>query len=282
MKPAVQAKISRYERGEFEEKADDLATEEPLEIRIEGQSVAVLMRTPGHDRELAAGFLVGENIVRKADDIFEITVCGEKAAGSDETNVVNVTLKNPARFDATKFSRNFISSASCGICGKTSIDSITKQFAPINSKLKIAAKLLFDLPARLAQSQKTFRLTGGLHACALFEKDGTLIAAREDVGRHNALDKLIGHALLENQLPLAEKILLLSGRVSFEMVQKALAAGVAITAAISAPTSLAVEFAQANNQTLIGFLRGEEMNIYAGAERIYRFTRGRRDVCDDS
>jgi FdhD protein len=268
MKPAVQTKIRRYERGTFAEKADDLATEEPLEIRIEGQSVAVLMRTPGNDRELAAGFLVSENIVRKADDVFEITVCGENAAGTDETNVVNVTLKNPACFDAAKFSRNLISSSSCGICGKASIESITKQFAPIKSEIKIAGALLSDLPARLAEAQKTFQLTGGLHACALFEKDGTLIALREDVGRHNALDKLIGYALLQNSLPLHRQVLLLSGRVSFEMVQKALAAGIAIIAAISAPTSLAVEFARANNQTLVGFLRGSEMNIYAGAERI--------------
>ena len=250
------------------EKADDLAAEEPLEIRIEGQSVAVLMRTPGHDRELAAGFLVTENIVRSVDEFFEITVCGENAAGSDETNVVNVTLKNPARFDAKKFSRNLFSSSSCGICGKASIEAIVKQFAPIDSTLKIPGSLLLDLPARLAAAQKTFQLTGGLHACALFEKDGALLALREDVGRHNALDKLIGHALFENRLPLDRQILLLSGRVSFEMVQKALAAGIAIIAAISAPTSLAVEFARSNNQTLVGFLRGNEMNVYAGAERI--------------
>ena len=268
MRPALQATIARYRNGSFVEKADDLAAEEPLEIRIEGQSVAVLMRTPGHDRELAAGFLVTENIVQSADELFEITVCGENAAGSDETNVVNVTLKNPARFDAKKVSRNLFSSSSCGICGKASIEAIVKQFAPIDSTLKISGSLLLDLPARLSAAQKTFQLTGGLHACALFEENGTLLALREDVGRHNALDKLIGHALFENRLPLNRQILLLSGRVSFEMVQKALAAGIAIIAAISAPTSLAVEFARSNNQTLVGFLRGNEMNVYAGAERI--------------
>ena len=268
MKPALQATIAQYRNGAFSEKSDELAVEEPLEIRIEGQSVAVLMRTPGHDRELAAGFLVTENIVRSADEFFEITVCGEAAVGSDETNVVNVTLKNPARFDAKKFSRNLFSSSSCGICGKASIEAIVKQFAPIDSTLKIPGSLLLDLPERLAAAQKTFQLTGGLHACALFEKTGTLLAVREDVGRHNALDKLIGHAVFENRLPLDRQILLLSGRVSFEMVQKALAAGIAIVAAISAPTSLAVEFARANKQTLVGFLRGDEMNVYAGAERI--------------
>jgi FdhD protein len=268
MKPALQSKITRYRNGEFAEKADDLATEEPLEIRIEGHSVAVLMRTPGQDRELAGGFLISENIVRAADEIFEVTVCGENAAESDETNVVNITLKNPARFDAKKFSRNLFSSSSCGICGKASIEAIVKQFPPISSELKIPAHLLLDLPARLSAAQKTFQLTGGLHACALFDKNGALLAVREDVGRHNALDKLIGHGLLENWLPLNQQILLLSGRISFEMVQKALAAGIAIIGAISAPTSLAVEFAGANNQTLVGFLRGDHMNIYSGAERI--------------
>ena len=269
MKPALQTRITRYRSGAFADQADDLAAEEPLELRIEGQSVAVLMRTPGQDRELAAGFLVSENIVRSPDEIFEITVCGENAADSDETNVVNVALKNPARFDAKKFSRNLFSSSSCGICGKASIESIAKQFPPIDSReLRIRAAVLVDLPGRLSAAQKTFQLTGGLHACALFEEDGTLVAVREDVGRHNALDKLIGHALLENRLPLDHQILFLSGRVSFEMVQKALAAGIPIIAAISAPTSLAVQFAQANNQTLVGFVRGEQMNIYSGAERI--------------
>ena len=268
MRPALSTTVARYQRGTFVDKADNLAAEEPLEIRIEGHNIAVLMRTPGNDRDLAAGFLVTEGIVQSLNDIFEIAVCGEPAADSDETNVVNVTLKNPAGFDAKKFSRNLFASSSCGICGKTSIESIARQFAPIKSELKIPASLLLGLPSRLSAAQKTFRLTGGLHACALFEQDGTLLALREDVGRHNALDKLIGDALFQNRLPLNRQILLLSGRVSFEMVQKALAAGVAIIAAISAPTSLAVEFARANNQTLVGFLRGEEMNIYTGAERI--------------
>jgi FdhD protein len=268
MKAALPTQVVRYRDGEVAEKSDELAAEEPLEIRIEGQSLAVLMRTPGHDRELAAGFLVTENLVRRADEIFEITACGERVAGTDETNVVNVALKNPAAFDPKNFTRNLFSSSSCGICGKASIEAIVKQFAPINSELKISAKLLLELPARLSGAQKTFQRTGGLHACALFDQDGKLLALREDVGRHNALDKLIGRLLLENRLPLDRQILLLSGRVSFEMVQKALAAGIAIIAAISAPTSLAVEFARGNNQTLVGFLRGDHLNIYAGASRI--------------
>lgn len=269
MKPALPAEIIRYRDGKSPiSKSDELAAEEPLEIRIEGHSIAVLMRTPGHDRELAAGFLVSENLIQHAAEVFEITACGERVGQTDETNVVNVTLKNPAGFDPRNFSRNIVSSASCGLCGKTSIESIARQFRPIDSELKIPAKTILRLPPRLSDAQATFQRTGGLHACALFEHDGTLFAVREDVGRHNALDKLIGHSLLQNRLPLNRQILLLSGRVSFEMVQKALAAGIAIIAAISAPTSLAVEFARANNQTLIGFVRGEEMNIYAGAERI--------------
>jgi FdhD protein len=269
MNTALPTHVVRYRNGEAPiEESDELAAEEPLEIRIEGESVAVLMRTPGHDRELAAGFLVTENLVQRADEIFEITACGSSRGGSDETNVVNVTLKNPAAFDPAKFTRNLVSSSSCGICGKTSIDAIAQQFVPITSEWKVSAELLLQLPARLSAAQETFQRTGGLHACALFDENGKLSASREDVGRHNALDKLIGYALLENRLPLDRQILLLSGRVSFEMVQKALAAGIAIIAAISAPTSLAVEFARANNQTLVGFLRDDHMNIYAGADRI--------------
>jgi FdhD protein len=269
MNPALPTQVVRYRGGEVPiEELDELAAEEPLEIRIEGQSVAVLMRTPGHDRELAAGFLVTENLIRRADEIFEITVCGEIRGSSDETNVVNVTLKNPSAFDPAKFTRNLFSSSSCGICGKASIEAIAQQFAPITSEWKVSAELLLQLPARLSTAQETFQRTGGLHACALFEENGKLFAAREDVGRHNALDKLIGYALLEDRLPLDRQILLLSGRVSFEMVQKALAGGIAIIAAISAPTSLAVEFARANNQTLVGFLREDHMNVYAGTERI--------------
>ncbi len=268
MNPALPVQIVRYRNGEVIERADELAAEEPLEIRIEGHSVAVLMRTPGQDRELAAGFLVTENLVRRADEIFEITVCGEAPGGADESNVANVTLKNPASFNPSKFSRNLFSSSSCGICGKASIDAIAQQFSPITSELKISAELLLELPTHLSAAQETFQRTGGLHACALFDETGKLFGTREDVGRHNALDKLIGYALLKNCLPLARHILLLSGRVSFEMVQKSLAAGITIIAAISAPTSLAVEFARANNQTLIGFLRGDHMNVYAGTERI--------------
>ena len=247
-----------------EKRIDHIAAEEPLEIRVEGHSVAVVMRTPGHDRELAAGFLLTENIIRSSADIFDISTCGS----SDDDNVVNVTLRNPAAFDRTKLTRNVFSSSSCGICSKATIDAVRQQFAPIQSDCRVSAEIILQLPNILRENQQTFEQTGGLHACALFDPEGNLLSLREDVGRHNALDKLIGHALLENQLPLHNQLLLLSGRVSFEMMQKALAAGIAIVAAISAPTTLAVEFARENNQTLIGFLRGETMNIYSGAERI--------------
>lgn len=261
--------VIRYRNGQpSATEPDQAAVEEPLEIRIEGQSVAVVMRTPGHDRELAAGFVLTEGIVREGKDIFEITTC--LTTGDSAGNGVDITLADPARFDLTKLSRHVFSSSSCGICGKATIEAALQQFPPIKAAPSIDARALLQLPEKLAAAQKTFQRTGGLHACALFDPSGEMILLREDVGRHNALDKLIGHQLLAKKLPLGNCILLLSGRVSFEMTQKALAAGIAVIAAISAPTSLAIEFARANHQTLIGFLRGETMNVYAGAERIAR------------
>ena len=261
--PSDSADISKYGAGKvYSTQTDQVAVEEPLEIRVEGHSVAVVMRTPGHDRELAAGFALTEGIVRGSNDFFEITSCltSKRAA----RNVVNIALSDPAHFDAARLSRNVFTSSSCGICGKATIDAAMRQFPPIESAPPVDAPTLLQLPKQMAAAQETFQRTGGLHACALFDAKGELRLLREDVGRHNALDKLIGHQLLARQLPLGNHILLLSGRVSFEMTQKALAAGIAIIAAISAPTSLAVEFARANNQTLIGFLRGETMNVYAG------------------
>jgi FdhD protein len=256
--------VIRYANGQRElERPDQLAAEEPLEIRVEGHSVAVVMRTPGLDRELAAGFLLTESLVRSAADIFDITQCG-----GEEGQVVNVTLKDPTAFDPAKLTRNVFSSSSCGVCSKATIDAVRQSFPAIDSACSVRAETVLGMPAALRTKQETFNQTGGLHACALFDLDGNLEHVREDVGRHNALDKLIGHALLANELPLRDRVLLLSGRVSFEMMQKALAAGVPIVAAISAPTTLAVQFARESNQTLIGFLRGETMNIYAGAERL--------------
>ncbi len=261
--------VVRYREGEFTPAvSDEVAHEEPLEIRVEGHSVAVVMRTPGHDRELAAGFALTEGIVRGSAEIFEITSC--LATNPPTGNVVDIALTNPANFDAAKLSRHIFSSSSCGICGKATIEAALQQFAPIVERPPIDPAVLCGLPEKLGAAQETFQRTGGLHAVALFDLRGNLLLLREDVGRHNALDKLIGHELLAGRFPLGNCILLLSGRVSFEMTQKALAAGIATIAAISAPTSLAVEFAQANNQTLIGFLRGETMNVYTGAERLVR------------
>ncbi len=256
--------ILRVDGGKKRERDDSVAVEEPLEIRIEGHSVAVVMRTPGDDRELAAGFLLSEQLVRSADDVFEITGCGSV----DGDQVVNVTLRNPAAFDPAKLTRNVFTSSSCGVCSKATIDAVRQSFPAVENESTVAASVIKGLPDLLRENQQTFARTGGLHACALFSVSGEFLALCEDVGRHNALDKLIGRALLNRELPLCENVLFLSGRVSFEMMQKALAAGIAIVAAISAPTTLAVEFARESNQTLIGFVRGETMNIYAGGERI--------------
>jgi FdhD protein len=257
--------VIRYVAGQpAAEQPDCVAAEEPLEIRIEGHSVAVVMRTPGHDRELAAGFLLTENLIRTPDDLFDITQCGR----SGDDHVVNVTLRDPSAFDPAKLTRNVFSSSSCGVCSKATIDAVRQSFPPIEDESRIAVETLQDLPAVLRRAQETFNRTGGLHACAIFDLSGNMQSVREDVGRHNALDKLIGRALFENRLPLREQVLLLSGRVSFEMMQKALAAGIPIVVAISAPTSLAIDFARESKQTLIGFLRDETMNIYAGAERV--------------
>ena len=257
-------RVLRYNGGDSAERNDQFAVEEPLEIRIEGHSVAVLMRTPGHDRELAAGFLVTENLIGSRADIFDITQCGSSAADQ----VINVSLRNPAAFDPAKLTRHVFSSSSCGVCSKATIDAVRQQFRPIESDVRVHTSAILGMPAHLREKQQTFDRTGGLHACACFDREGNLLELREDVGRHNALDKLIGNALLEGSLPLRDRVLFLSGRVSFEMMQKALAAGIPIVAAISAPTTLAVDFARESDQTLIGFVRGETMNVYAGAERV--------------
>ncbi len=244
---------------------DDIAVEEPLEIRVEGRSVAVVMRTPGHDHELAAGFLVSEGVVTNARDILEISQCPH--TGNMKGNVVDVLLGR-AVVNWDSLTRHVFSASSCGLCGKTSLDSVLQRFPPVTSHCTVSAHLIRSLPQKLRAAQDTFDKTGGLHACAIFDLSGHLIALREDVGRHNALDKILGFGLRQGLLPWSQHVLLLSGRVSFEMMQKALAAGVPIVAAISAPTSLAVDFARDSGQTLIGFLRGETMNVYAGASRV--------------
>ena len=258
---------------------DFLVAEEPLEIRIEGHSIAVVMRTPGEDCELAAGFLVTEGLVHTSRDLIDISHrphCVLSESSRSEGNVINVRLRNPASLDVERLTRHVFTSSSCGICSKASIDAVRQQFPPIEDDFQVEPQVLLGLPAALASAQETFKRTGGLHACALFDTAGNLLVLREDVGRHNALDKVVGWTLLGNRLPLRQHILLLSGRASFEMMQKALAAGIPMVAAISAPSSLAVEFARDSRQTLVGFLRGKKMNLYAGASRLRQIQPSRR------
>ena len=244
-----------------------LAAEVPLELRVEGRSLAVVMRTPGHDRELAAGWLLTEGVIKSAKDLFDITMCVAPGAAG-KGNAVDVALAHPGAVDLERLTRHVFTSSSCGVCSTASIEAVLRQRKPLKDAFQIEASTLLGLPAALAGAQPAFQTTGGLHACALFDRTGKLLALREDVGRHNALDKLIGWALLGKRTPLHGHVVLLSGRASFEMMQKAHAAGIAVVAAISAPSSLAVEFARASGQTLAGFVRGGSMNVYAGAERI--------------
>jgi FdhD protein len=258
--------ILRIEGAHNPAMGDDLvAVEEPLEIRVSGRSVAVVMRTPGHDRELAAGFLVTEGIVRHRDELLDIVRCTAADAPADNReNIMEVVLAQGASVDWGKLTRHVFTSSSCGICSKASIAAIRTQFAALPANLAPRPDVLAALPDRLRARQEGFAASGGLHASALFTATGELELIREDVGRHNALDKVIGHAFLAGKLPLSSRILLVSGRVSFELMQKALAAGIPCVAAISAPTTAAVEFAQASGQVLVGFLRGDRMNVYAG------------------
>jgi FdhD protein len=270
---ALRAKpITRIAGAGKPSRCDDmLAVEEPLEIRVGGRSIAVVMRTPGHDRELAAGFLVTEGIVRRRDDVLDLVRCasvagegGAPVASENAENVLDVLLAPEAPVDLARLTRHVFTSSSCGVCSKATIEAVRAQFPAIARPFGPRANVLATLPAKLREAQAAFAASGGLHASALFDRDGSLERVREDVGRHNALDKVIGHAFFAERLPLLESILLVSGRVSFELMQKALAAGIPCVAAISAPTTAAVEFAQASGQTLVGFLRGDRMNVYAG------------------
>jgi FdhD protein len=253
--------------GSRVEANDLVATEEPLEIRVDGRSLAVLMRTPGHDRALAAGFLCSEGMVGSPDAIIDITRCESRAEVTDP-NVINAMLDPEVEFDWNRLKRNTFASSSCGVCGKATIESIRLQFPAILTEWSIEHEVVSRLPGTLRKAQAVFDQTGGLHAAGLFDRSGRLTDLHEDVGRHNAVDKLLGTRFLQNDLPLNESILLLSGRISFEVMQKALSAGIPMVAAISAPTSLAISFARESGQTLIGFLRDNRMNLYAHPERI--------------
>ena len=253
--------IRRKRDGELEYLPDDLTVEEPLEIRVGRKTLATTMRTPGHDEELAAGFLVSEAVIHKREELAEISVV--------HSNVVIVNLATAMKLKLNSMQRFGTISSSCGLCGKTSIEAIRQNFPPIRSKkIRIDIETLLSLPEKLRDAQSDFARTGGIHAAGIFDTDGGLKIIREDIGRHNALDKAIGRALLDGSLPLDGHLLLVSGRASFEIVQKALAAGIPIVAAVSAPSTLAVNFARESNQTLIGFLRPPSFNIYSHIERI--------------
>jgi FdhD protein len=223
------------------------------------------MRTPGHDAELAAGFLLSEGIIRQRSDIVTITHC---PAAEAPDNTLNVFLSSSLSVDFQQLTRHVFATSSCGICGKASIASVHQHFPPVQSKMTIPSTLFAQLPERMRAAQKTFDATGGLHAATVFDANGKLVVLREDVGRHNAVDKVLGFGLLENRLPFERHILLVSGRASFEILQKALAGRIAIVCAVSAPSSLAVQFAEESGQTLVGFLRGSNFNVYSHPQRI--------------
>ncbi len=250
---------------------EHLVVEEPLEIRLAGRRFTVTMRTPGHDEELLTGFLLAEGLVTAKSDIDEIRrVRGSK--GELEPNVFDVILRVKAEEFSERLKRNFVVSSSCGVCGKTSIKSLEQRIAAVASDLRVSSGTITALPSLMNEAQQIFAATGGLHAAALFAASVAdtprLIVLREDVGRHNAVDKVIGYALMNDRIPLNHSILMVSGRVSFEIVQKAAAAGIPILCAVSAPSSLGVELADELGLTLIGFLRGNSFNVYTHRERI--------------
>ncbi len=259
--------VWRWKRGSHPVRLDDeLAAEEPLEIRVDTRPVSVTMRTPGHDEELAAGFLLSEGLIRDRENILQI----KRYPQNREDNVLNVFLAPDVKLDFAQLTRHVFASSSCGLCGKATIAAVHQQFRPLRARLRIAPETVLALPDRMRLSQTTFERTGGLHAAAIFDSKGTLVVSREDVGRHNAVDKVIGYGLLQNRLPFAKHILVVSGRASFEILQKALAARISVVCAVSAPSSLAVEFARDSGQTLVGFLRGETFNVYSWPQRIWK------------
>ena len=252
------------------ERTDTVAVEEPLEIRVQppkgdAQQVAVTMRTPGGDFELAVGFLFTEGLISPRD-VRRVAYCDNLPGEEQRFNVVSVTLERP--FDPERLRRNFYATSSCGVCGKAALEDVEVRCAPVAQGPEVPVDVLLSLPERLRAAQKVFARTGGLHAAGLFRPDGTLVTAREDVGRHNAVDKVIGEMVLAERAPLADHVMQVSGRLSFEIVQKAAVAGVPIVSAVSAPSSLAIEAAERFGMTLIGFVRDDRLNVYTSPERV--------------
>lgn len=278
MEQTSKRQIIRWNQLDAVPIVDELVVEEPLEIRIGEQSLIVVMRTPGHDFELAAGFLYTENLIKTVDDILFITYCEdtnenteteEEESFSSFHNIVNVRLTEELSLDEQEgWQRNFHANASCGLCGKMTIDSVRLQVDPISTDFKINRKVFYRLNDCLREEQTVFEKTGGLHAAGLFDENGKLLILREDIGRHNAVDKVIGQALLSDMIPLDKHVLMVSGRASFEIIQKALFARIPLVVAVSAASSLAVDLAEEGNITLIGFMRDKKMVVYSHPERI--------------
>ncbi len=269
-KSSTPVRVLAVHEGVAGERPDVLATEEPMEIRAAGpdqelQAVAVTMRTPGGDFELAVGFLFTEGLIGPGD-VQRVAYCDNLPGEDQRYNVVSVHLRRP--FDAERVRRNFYATSSCGICGKAALDDVEVSCGPVAEGPEVSADVVASLPAALRSKQALFEKTGGLHAAGLFTPDGALISVREDVGRHNAVDKVIGEQLLAGQVPLAGRILQVSGRVSFEIVQKAAVAGIPIVSAVSAPTSLAVEAGDRFGMTIVGFVRDGRLNVYTGSDRV--------------
>jgi FdhD protein len=265
------ARALAWREGKVIERPERLATEEPMEIRAGGPnqepaSVAVTMRTPGHDFELAVGFMVGEGLIHSRDDVTSVRYCDLPAGEPQLYNVVSVFLSRP--FDPAGAERRFYTTSSCGICGKASLDQVEVHCSAIPPTEPLPASVVVSLPDTLRRAQRIFEQTGGLHAAGLFDRTGKVAAVREDVGRHNAVDKLVGRALLAGEVPLSDKVLMLSGRVSFELVQKAAVAGIPVICAVSAPSSLAVEAADRLGLSVVGFVRGRSFNVYSHPERL--------------
>ena len=274
----VHVDVDKVQDGKLHSTQDVLAAEEPLEIRLgydaDGkraeQSISITMRTPGDDFELAAGFLFTEGIVRSARDIHQIKYCIGSKQETQNYNVLSVQLSPGCRFDASRLARNFYTTSSCGVCGKASIEALKVQgVAGIAANdFAVSAEIIHTFSGKMRERQQVFEKTGGLHAAGLFDAVGALISLREDIGRHNAVDKLIGEHFLANKVPLKSNVLVVSGRASFELVQKALVAGIPMLAAVGAPSSLAVDLAKEYGMTVLGFLRDDRFNVYCGASRV--------------
>jgi FdhD protein len=265
---SVKHAVVKVREDEASECQDYIAVEEPLEIRLGGTSLSITMRTPGRDEELVAGFLFSESIITGVDDLDVIAPYRGPDGDPDLGNVMNVLLKGNAQVARERLRRNFVASSSCGVCGKATIDAIRAVQPPVRSDMVIPVERFHGLALAMHEAQSTFEKTGGLHAAGLFDADGRLIVLREDIGRHNAVDKAIGHMVLARGVPLDCHVLMVSGRVSFEIVQKALTARIPVIAAVSAPSSMAVQMALAADMTLVGFVRPGGFNVYAGGHRL--------------